>query len=243
LPFNRQYETLTIGSRIEVRCQTESSSLKGPRLKFVRQVVDKAIGAGEPFVHPVLTLLDRMPEQSNISAVICNEPDMVDELLRLTNEPIPIQPLAKSGFSSDWKEELLGYAEGLDRVYVPLNEISGSHLLIEDCQTLTAIDVNSGGAAMRDEQERLSFSSSAIETILEQLKMRNLSGQIVIDFPTFELKKHRQELTAKMEQALQLLPNRIEVLPVNSLGLMCMTLERLYPAFSESRVLESETQL
>jgi len=77
-------------------------------------------------------------------------------------------------------------------VYLPC----GGYLVIERTEAMTVIDVNSGKyGVLRDHAEMVKkVNTEAAKEIAYQLRYRNISGMILIDFINPELKKDEEEL-------------------------------------------------
>lgn len=74
---------------------------------------------------------------------------------------------------------------------------SGAGLVIEPTEAMVVIDVNTGGVTRKKEKEEDLFyqiNREAAREIAGQLRLRNLSGIIVIDFINMKLESHRQKL-------------------------------------------------
>lgn len=106
---------------------------------------------------------------------------------------------------------------------------SGGYLVIEPTEALTVIDVNSGKfeAKKGSEEAALQVNLEAAEEIALQLRLRNLSGIIIIDFINMT-----QEASKK--QVLSLLRNRISrdvvkatVVDMTPLGLVEITRKKI----------------
>ena len=85
----------------------------------------------------------------------------------------------------------------------------GGHLLIEPVRTLTAVDVNSGGASARRGDDRggiaetaLSVNLAAAREIPIKLALRNLGGVIVVDFIDIENRNKRDQVVAALRDAV-----------------------------------------
>lgn len=80
---------------------------------------------------------------------------------------------------------------------------SGAYLVIEHTETLTSIDVNSGkNVAKKDRDENIkAINFEAADYIMKHLKLRNISGIIIVDFINMrdeyyeELTKHMTDLS------------------------------------------------
>ena len=233
LSLTKTTKELTVGQRISVTCTSELSDLKGPALRL-----DGALCDNEPkpsltsdASDPVAALLERNSEVDN---ALCSDPALVEALRLKLPIGVKISAFAKSEFVDNWRDELSSFCDALDSFSWPLKEEQGVALLFEPGQTLTAIDVNSGAGAIRNEEERLQTNLNAAVAIVEQLKLRQLSGQIVVDFVGMERRESRQKVTAAVEQALSQVPNRVSIVPLNSLDLLCLSIQRLYPPFHVS---------
>ncbi|NIP29986.1 MAG: Rne/Rng family ribonuclease [Candidatus Dadabacteria bacterium] len=73
---------------------------------------------------------------------------------------------------------------------------SGGHLIIDEAEGLTVIDVNTGKFISEGDQEEtiLKINKEAIAESARQIRLRNLVGIIVIDLIDLKSKKYREEL-------------------------------------------------
>jgi Rne/Rng family ribonuclease len=107
----------------------------------------------------------------------------------------------------------------------------GGELLVEAVETLTAIDVNPGPLPAGRPAERGWFEASlaAVPEIARQIRLRNLAGPIVIDFPRLAQRRHRERLVAAVRRALAAEPIAAEVLGMTAGGLVEVTRRRRGP--------------
>src|SRR5471032_3673027 len=70
---------------------------------------------------------------------------------------------------------------------------SGGHLMIDQTEAMTTIDVNTGGyvGARNFDDTIFKTNLEAAHTIARQLRLRNLGGIIIIDFIDMENVEHR----------------------------------------------------
>jgi ribonuclease G len=106
---------------------------------------------------------------------------------------------------------------------------SGGYLVIDPTEALTAIDVNSGKFIRgRDLAETiLTTNLEAGREIARQVRLRNLSGIIVIDFIDMETPAHRELVRQTLQESLKRDRARTTVYPISPLGLVEMTRQRL----------------
>ncbi len=105
---------------------------------------------------------------------------------------------------------------------------SGGHLIIDQTEALTTIDVNTGAYVGRSNQEEtiLRTNLEATAAIARQLRLRNLGGIIIIDFIDMQADTHRQQVLEALEAALAADHARNQISHVSSLGLVEMTRKR-----------------
>ncbi|HVO02559.1 MAG TPA: ribonuclease E/G [Candidatus Cybelea sp.] len=116
----------------------------------------------------------------------------------------------------------------------------GGTLLFEPVRTLTAIDVNSGGASARRgeagggmEQTALSVNLAAAREIPIQLALRNLGGVIVIDFIDMENRNKREKVIETLGEAAIVDPAIDWIGTMSRLGLVEMRRRRSGPTLAE----------
>ena len=105
---------------------------------------------------------------------------------------------------------------------------SGGHLVIEETEALTSIDVNSGRySGTRDiEENHLQINVDAAKEIAIQLQLRDIGGIIVIDFIDIRSTSARKTVTDVLKQSLTADRAKTKVLPMSSIGLVQITRER-----------------
>lgn len=109
---------------------------------------------------------------------------------------------------------------------------SGGFLMIEPTEALTVIDVNSG---KNSKGKDLPFETNmeAIDSITYQMRARNLTGMIVIDFINMKQPEQEVLLIEKMRKALQKDYVKSTVVDITKLGLMEITREKRYRTLRE----------
>ena len=116
---------------------------------------------------------------------------------------------------------------------------SGAFLVIEQTEALVSIDVNTGKAAghgnSRDrEKQFLDTNMEAAGEIARQLRLRNLSGIILIDFINMKKEDSRQILLSAFRQILREDTVRCSCIEYTGLGLVEMTRMRTEKSLAES---------
>jgi ribonuclease G len=116
-------------------------------------------------------------------------------------------------------------AKALDRK-VPLK--SGGHLVIDQTEAMTTIDVNTGAYVGHRNLEETIFRTNleAAVSIARQLRLRNLGGIIIIDFIDMRDEPHRRAVLAALERALAGDRAQTHIVSLSPLGLVEMTRKR-----------------
>lgn len=103
----------------------------------------------------------------------------------------------------------------------------GGRVAIEPTAALTAIDVDSGPA------NPIEANLQAVPVIARQMRLRNIAGQIVVDFISGGGKGALMKLIAALKQAVAGDPTATHVIGMTPLGLIELTRERRGPALAD----------
>jgi len=110
-----------------------------------------------------------------------------------------------------------------DKVFLP----SGGSLIIEEGETLNAIDVNSGSSSKTNLKATvLNTNLEAAEEIPRQIRVRNLSGLIVMDFIDMQHQGERRKVFKTLNDNLAIDKSRTEILSISKLGIVEMSREK-----------------
>ena len=103
---------------------------------------------------------------------------------------------------------------------------SGGNLVIEPTEALTVIDVNTGKAVEGKRNKETTFFKLNCEAAVEaarQIRVRNLSGIILIDFIDMKKKQHQDELMSLLREELAKDKIRTALVDITKLGLVEIT--------------------
>lgn len=116
---------------------------------------------------------------------------------------------------------------------------SGAYLVIEQTEAMTVIDVNSGKSikGKNAEEQFLKINIEAAKEIARQLRLRNISGIVMIDFINMKEESHNHELMKNLAEYVRTDPVRTTVVDMTKLGLVELTRQKgkraLHEVFSE----------
>jgi Ribonucleases G and E len=105
---------------------------------------------------------------------------------------------------------------------------SGGFIVIDLCEAMTVIDVNTGKFTGKKHfgETILKTNLEACEKIVQQVRLRNLSGIILIDFIDMETEEARQAVFQKLTETFLLDRKGTTLEGFTKLGLMEMTRKR-----------------
>lgn len=116
---------------------------------------------------------------------------------------------------------------------------SGASLVIEHTEALTVIDVNSEKAIAGRQSSESTFLKINLEAAREaarQIRIRNLSGIILIDFIDMKKNEHIQQLLRELENAFKKDNVKTTVVDITKLGLVEITrMKRRKPLWENLR--------
>ena len=125
--------------------------------------------------------------------------------------------------------DVYGIDDEIDRALhrkVPLK--SGGHVVFDQTEAMTTIDVNTGAYVGHRNLEETIFRTNleAAAAIARQLRLRNLGGIIIIDFIDMTEEEHRRQVLQTLTDRLAGDHAKSHVMNVSPLGLVEMTRKR-----------------
>jgi ribonuclease G len=165
-------------------------------------------------VHEVIS--DNAPDCERIKEFVATFLPRAAGRVKFHNHPEPI---------FDYYKIEPQIAKALDRrVFLK----SGGYLVIDRTEALTAIDVNTGRFVGKKDQEEtmLHTNLEAAKVVVEQLRLRNIGGLIIIDFIDMERAANRNRVTEALRDALKKDKTRTSMRKISELGLVQMTRKR-----------------
>ena len=105
---------------------------------------------------------------------------------------------------------------------------SGGHLVIDQTEAMTTIDVNTGAFVGHRNLEETIFKTNleAAQAICRQLRLRNLGGIVIIDFIDMTEDEHKRQVLRALEKCLSHDNAKTQITEVSALGLVEMTRKR-----------------
>lgn len=175
-----------------------------------------------------IRILQNQPFEQ-LSEVVTDDPAIYEELTSFANEHRSMKLSEKLHFYEDKQLDL----HKLYSIEVQLERAlqkkiwlkSGANLLIEPTEAMTVIDVNSSKNIKKKlpEEQHLQINLEAAAEIAAQLRLRNISGIIIIDFIDMASTEAQEQLLSAMRSFVKSDPVKTEVIDLTRLGLMELT--------------------
>ena len=118
----------------------------------------------------------------------------------------------------------------LNNIFEPTVKLkSGGYIVINPTEALVSIDINSGQSTKQINIEKTALNTNleAAQEIAHQIKLRDLSGLIVIDFIDMLNFYNRRTVEKKMRESIRKDRARIQIGRISNFGLLEMTRQRL----------------
>jgi ribonuclease G len=111
----------------------------------------------------------------------------------------------------------------------------GGRLTFDSTEAMTVIDVDSGSADGRGPSEAAAqkINHAVLPELARQVRLRNLSGLIVVDFISMRRRGARTQLLKVARQAFRDDPQQVDVLDMTVAGLVELTRRRAAPPLHE----------
>ena len=127
--------------------------------------------------------------------------------------------------------------EQLVKLYQPVVTLpSGGYIVINPTEALISIDVNSGKSTSEQniEETALKTNLEAAKEVARQVKLRDLSGLIVVDFIDMSEAKNRKIIERSFKEFLSRDRARIQTGNISQFGLLEFSRQRLRSSFLET---------
>ncbi len=223
-----------------VRTASEGAELEDIRtdmeflMRLWNNIQKRKEGSAAPsLIHNDLTMVLRVIRDilsPQVNRIIIDSKEEYENILSFVNTYIPRQ---KHELILYEKEEPIFDAYGIE---MEIDKIlgrkvwlkSGGSIVIDMCEALVAIDVNTGRyVGKRNLADTiLKTNLEAAKEIAYQLRLRNIGGIIIIDFIDMEREGDREKVFQAFEEALRKDRQKTSIFEISELGLVEMTRKR-----------------
>ncbi|WP_415493865.1 ribonuclease E/G [Acetobacter sp.] len=222
LPLQNNAPKLTEGQAVTVEVSRAAQGGKGLRLRLLAaDVASEQKGLVTPGPTPLARLAALWPT----AAVVVDSPAaaaLIPPALRDRREP---------GFAP-YPDSIAAACDALEEPLVALP--GGMEATITPTPALIAIDMDATPAQTGHTKQTAQFAANrdALPALMRQIRLRNLSGAILID-PAGLATRKRQALLEPVNAALKPDPLNPRCLGITALGLIEIVRARIYPSLPE----------
>ncbi len=179
---------------------------------------------------PMLLRMVRSLDDSSIEKIRIDSKETYDKVATFTNEFVPdLVPKIEHYLGGRPIMDLYAIEDELQKALErKVNLKSGGHLVIDQTEAMTTIDVNTGTFVGNRNLEETIFKTN-LESALalsRQLRLRNLGGMIIVDFIDMKDPEHQRQVLRALEKSLSHDHSKITISEITSLGLVQITRKR-----------------
>lgn len=169
--------------------------------------------------------------KTDINRFLVNDRDEYEKILSLLDDASPGLKMKVEYFSKNY--DMFEYYHVESALIEALSRKvwlkSGAYLVFDRTEALTVIDVNSGKFVGKTDLEETAFKINleAAKSIAYQIRLRDLSGIIIVDFIDMHQKEHRDQVVQGLREAVKLDKTQTTVVGMTSLGLVEITRKKI----------------
>ena len=195
-------------------CYSKMYQLPAPWLSLLRDTYDRGLS----IVTDDQELYGQMAEYLQTT-----HPEDLHRLSLYKDELLPLSKLYS--LEKELKDALS------ERVWLK----SGAYLIIQPTEALTVIDVNTGKYESKKKKQDtfLKINLEAAQEIARQLRLRNLSGIIIVDFINMASKEDKETLMSSLKEALRHDPVKTVLVDMTALNLVEITRKKIRKPLAE----------
>lgn len=106
---------------------------------------------------------------------------------------------------------------------------SGANLIIEHTEAMTVVDVNTAKCIAKKDKDTLNYKINleAAQMLARQLRLRNISGIVIVDFINMENEQYQTELIQELKKLLKKDPVSCNYVDITALGLVEITRKKV----------------
>lgn len=212
--------------RLEAKVKTlidQSRFLKGPCLVWEKSPLDMMIG------------------HKDVEAIYTNDRQFFEQAVaysQINHLPYPIHYRQENYYLKHDLKQAMNEA-----MHKKIWLSGGGYLLLEKTEAMYVIDVNTGKTKGAANFEKTAYKTNleAARQIARQMRLRNLSGIVLVDFIDMKQDGHKQDLIEKMKAYTAKDPIAVTIHGLTKLGLMEITRKKQYWPLDQYLMSEERT--
>jgi len=199
-----------------------------------RSIKAKSVEAKAPSIVyedlPMLLRMVRSLDDTSIEKIRIDSKETYDHIATFTEEFVPdLIPKLEHYPGERPIMDLYAIEDEIQKALErKVNLKSGGHLVLDQTEAMTTIDVNTGTFVGHRNLEETIFKTNleAAQALSRQLRLRNLGGIIIVDFIDMTDPEHQRQVLRALEKSLAHDPSKVAISEITSLGLVQITRKR-----------------
>lgn len=213
--FLQDIKNIKNGDFVKVKVKKNSTNKKGPVLDFIEksEIKEKCLVTRVDYIQRISSIFN-----GNIDKIIINNKTDIDKIklaFNFINKEI-IEFLDGDIFS---EYEIKHKIPTSNKAWLK----SGGYIILEKTEACTVIDVNTG----KSNKLQHTVNIEAAKEIAYQIRLRNISGIIIIDFINSKNKEETKELLDILKEYTKKDRLPVQVFGITKLGMVEMTRQRI----------------
>ncbi|NDO46849.1 Rne/Rng family ribonuclease [Clostridium sp. MD294] len=171
---------------------------------------------------------------ANIDEIVVNDKNIFNEISKEYNNVVLSEK--KSSLFAQYYVQKQSQKALEKKVWLK----SGGFIIIEQTEACVVIDVNTGKYTGKKNLEKtiLKTNLEAAEEIAKQLRLRNLSGIIIVDFIDMTEQQYKETVIKAVKQAVKKDTMKTAVVGMTELGLLQMTRKKARPSLQQTMMVK-----
>jgi ribonuclease G len=228
-PYNVDGYSIILRTNCENTPNDEIEEEISVNLKKLKDIKNKGVYTKAP----ALLYKDVSVEEKTLRDLYSSEEDLI-----IVNDRKVYDNILKNGMNVEYYEDNIPMFHNyliesqIDKLFSKKVWLkSGGYLIIDETEAMTVIDVNSGKAV--SQESFIKTNKEAAEEVARQIRLRNISGMIIVDFINTKGENDAQNLSNLLRNYISKDRVKTRIIGMTELGLMQLTRQKIRKSLSK----------
>lgn len=228
-PYNVDGYSIILRTNCENTSDSEIEEEISVNLKKLKDIKNKGLYTKAP----ALLYKDVSVTEKTLRDLYSSEEDLI-----IVNDRKVYDNIFKNGMNVEYYEDNIPMFHNyliesqIDKLFYKKVWLkSGGYLIIDETEAMTVIDVNSGKAV--SQESFIKTNKEAAEEVARQIRLRNISGMIIVDFINTKGENDAQNLSNLLRNYISKDRVKTRIIGMTELGLMQLTRQKIRKPLSK----------
>ena len=228
-PYNVDGYSIILRTNCENNSDSEIKEEISVNLKILKDIKNKGLYTKAP----ALLYKDVSVAEKTLRDLYSSEEDLI-----IVNDRKVYDNIFKNGMNVEYYEDNIPMFHNyliesqIDKLFYKKVWLkSGGYLIIDETEAMTVIDVNSGKAV--SQESFIKTNKEAAEEVARQIRLRNISGMIIVDFINTKGENDAQNLSNLLRNYISKDRVKTRIIGMTELGLMQLTRQKIRKPLSK----------